>query len=421
MENKKTGENTNSIIPGFSALGIAPALLDELTKLGFISPTPIQTQAIPIAISGKDVVGIAQTGTGKTLAFGIPIIQKIIQTNDGKALVLLPTRELAIQVGDALKRISQNFNVKTTVLIGGVSIRQQIQTMPRNVNVIIATPGRLIDHLNHRTVRLDDVSMVALDEADLMLDMGFAPQIQKILNALTGKRQMMLFSATMPPEIMKIAAQHMQLPIRIEVAPAGTPAASVTQEIFIIQSNAKNRLLEKLLEQHIGTTLVFTKTKHTAKRLTSVVRTMGHTVAEIHSNRSLPQRREALEGFKRGKYRVLIATDIASRGIDVKGISLVINYDLPVSPDDYVHRIGRTARAGAGGHAISFVTPNQRNLFRNIEKLIKKSLPISKLPELPPERPAIADIPSEETQQRPRRFIPQQSERPSRRTTFRRR
>lgn len=420
MENKKTGENTNSIIPGFSALGIAPALLDELTKLGFISPTPIQTQAIPIAISGKDVVGIAQTGTGKTLAFGIPIIQKIIQTN-GKALVLLPTRELAIQVGDALKRISQNFNVKTTVLIGGVSIRQQIQTMPRNVNVIIATPGRLIDHLNHRTVRLDDVSMVALDEADLMLDMGFAPQIQKILNALTGKRQMMLFSATMPPEIMKIAAQHMQLPIRIEVAPAGTPAASVTQEIFIIQSNAKNRLLEKLLEQHIGTTLVFTKTKHTAKRLTSVVRAMGHTVAEIHSNRSLPQRREALEGFKRGKYRVLIATDIASRGIDVKGISLVINYDLPVSPDDYVHRIGRTARAGAGGHAISFVTPNQRNLFRNIEKLIKKSLPISKLPELPPERPAITDIPFEETQQRPRRFIPQQSERPSRRTTFRRR
>lgn len=420
MENKKTGENISSIIPGFSALGIAPALLEELAKLRFISPTPIQTQAIPVAISGKDVVGIAQTGTGKTLAFGIPIIQKIIQTN-GKALVLLPTRELAIQVGDALKRISQNFNVRMTVLIGGVSIRQQIQTMPRNVNVIIATPGRLIDHLNHRTVRLDDVGMVALDEADLMLDMGFAPQIQKILNALTGKRQMMLFSATMPPEIMKIAAQHMQLPIRIEVAPAGTPAASVTQEIFIIQSNAKNRLLEKLLEQYIGTTLVFTKTKHTAKRLTSVVRTMGHTVAEIHSNRSLPQRREALEGFKRGKYRVLIATDIASRGIDVKGISLVINYDLPVSPDDYVHRIGRTARAGAGGHAISFVAPNQRNLFRNIEKLIKKSLPISKLPELPPERPAIADIPFEETQQRPRRFIHQQSERPSRRTTFRRR
>lgn len=421
MENKKIIKNTELDISGFSALGIAPALLEELAKLKFINPTPIQTQAIPIAISGKDVVGIAQTGTGKTLAFGIPIIQKIIQTNGGKALVLLPTRELAIQVGDAIRRISQNFNIRTTVLIGGVSIRQQIQTMPKNVNIIIATPGRLIDHLNHRTVRLDDVSMVALDEADLMLDMGFAPQIQKILNALTGKHQMMLFSATMPPGIMKIASQHMQLPIRIEVAPAGTPAAGVTQEIFIIHNNDKNRLLDKLLEQHIGSTLVFTRTKYAAKRLALAVRTMGHTAAEIHSNRSLPQRREALEGFKNGKYRVLVATDIASRGIDVKGISLVLNYDLPVNPDDYVHRIGRTARAGAGGHAISFVAPNQRNLFRDIEKLIKKSLPISRLPELPPERPSVADIPSEETQQRPRRFMPRQSEHPSRHKTFRRR
>ena len=380
-------KNDNSYMAsGFSSLGIAPALLDILARLRLTIPTPIQNQAIPIAIQGKDVVGIAQTGTGKTLAFGIPMIQRLAQAK-GRGLVILPTRELALQVDEALRRVGQSIGVKTAVLIGGAPIRPQTQALQKNPHIVVATPGRLIDHLNQRTIKLDTVRIVVLDEADRMLDMGFAPQIQKILNALPRERQTMLFSATMPPEIMKMATQYMKLPIRVEIAPTGTPPERVTQEIFIIQKNEKNRLLDKLLGQYTGTTLIFTKTKYTAKRLVRAVRIMGHSAAELHSNRSLSQRRDALQGFKMGRYRVLVATDIASRGIDVVGIGLIINYDLPTTSEDYVHRIGRTARAGAGGHAISFVAPTERNAVRGIERLIRKTLPISKLPELPPERP----------------------------------
>ena len=378
-------QNIQNQASSFSGLGIAPILLETLAKLSYKNPTPIQHQAIPIAIQGKDVVGIAQTGTGKTLAFGIPMIQRLRQIG-GRGLVVLPTRELAIQVDEALRKVGAGLGLRTAVLIGGISIRPQTQAIARNPDVIIATPGRLNDHLYQRTIKLDNVKIVVLDEADRMLDMGFAPQIQKIFQAIPRDRQTMLFSATMPPEIMKMATTYMKLPIRIEVAPTGTTAEKVTQEIFIISKEAKIRLVEKLLQQYLGTTLIFTRTKHGAKRLTSAIRDMGHTAAEIHSNRSLGQRRDALEGFKSGKYRVLIATDIASRGIDVTGIELVINFDLPTNSEDYVHRIGRTARAGAGGHAISFVMPDQKNDLRAIERLVRKSLPISQLPELPPAR-----------------------------------
>jgi ATP-dependent RNA helicase RhlE len=369
----------------FSTLGIKPTILEILNRFRYITPTPIQQQAIPIAIEGKDVVGIAQTGTGKTLAFGIPVIQQIINTNK-RGLIILPTRELAVQVDETMQKIGRDLGIKTAVLIGGASMRMQTQALWRKPNIIIATPGRLIDHVRQRNLELNTISIVVLDEADRMFDMGFAPQIQKILYAVPKEKQMMLFSATMPPEIMRMATGHMRLPIRIEVAASGTTAANVTQEIFIIPRDDKNRLLENLLVQHAGTTLIFTKMKHTAARLTDAIRDMGHTAAEIHSNRSLGQRRDALEGFKTGRYRVLIATDIASRGIDVAGINLVINYDLPTNSEDYVHRIGRTARAGAGGHAISFVMPTERRALRDIEQLIKKYIPISKVPELPPRR-----------------------------------
>jgi len=360
-------------------------MLEILERLRFSTPTPIQRQAIPIAMEGKDVVGIAQTGTGKTLAFGAPMIQRLAEIK-GSGLVVLPTRELAIQVDEMLRRVGGGLGLRTAILIGGASMGIQISAIRRNPHIIIATPGRLIDHLEQKTLRLDHIRIVVLDEADRMLDMGFAPQIQKILLAVPKERQTMLFSATMPREIMKMATAHMKLPIRVEIAPTGTTSERVTQEMFIIRREDKNRLLEKLFERFPGSTLVFTRTKHGAKRLVRAVRAMGATAAEIHSNRSLAQRRDALDGFKAGRYRVLVATDIASRGIDVVGIDLVVNYDLPTTAEDYVHRIGRTARAGAGGHAISFVMPEQRGDIRDIERLTRRPLPISELPELPPGR-----------------------------------
>ncbi|TSC67524.1 MAG: ATP-dependent RNA helicase RhlE [Parcubacteria group bacterium Gr01-1014_66] len=379
--------NSHTITPvsSFHGLGIAPGLLEVLERLGYVTPTPIQAQAIPVAIQGKDIVGIAQTGTGKTLAFGIPMIQRLAQVK-GRGLVMLPTRELAIQVDEVFKSLGRSLGLRMALLIGGQSIKPQRDALQQNPHVIIGTPGRIIDHLNQRTVVLDSIKIAVLDEADRMLDMGFAPQIQRIFKAFPRARQTMLFSATMPPEIMKLATTYLELPIQIEVAPSGTIAEQVTQEIFIVPKDMKTRLLEKLLGNSLGPALIFLRTKYGAKRLVHMVRAMGYSAAEIHSNRSLAQRRDAFEGFKSGKYRVLVATDIASRGIDVAGIENVINYDLPTTAEDYVHRIGRTARAGAGGHAISFATPEEQREIRGIERFIKKAIPVSILPEMPPER-----------------------------------
>ncbi|MFA5392286.1 MAG: DEAD/DEAH box helicase [Candidatus Paceibacterota bacterium] len=378
-------QNTQSINFSFSGLGIAPNLMEIVAKLNYKIPTPIQRQAIPVALQGKDLVGVAQTGTGKTLAFGIPLIQRLNQIG-GNGLIVLPTRELALQVGEVLNRLCLKLNFKTVVLIGGAPIRPQIQALSRNPRIIIATPGRLNDHLKQRTTNLKNVKIVILDEADRMLDMGFAPQIREIFRELPIERQTMLFSATIGPEVMRMATSFLKLPIRIEVAPTGSVAEHLTQEIFIIHKEDKIRLVDKLLQQYLGTTLIFTRTKYGARKLTRDIRDMNHSAAEIHSNRSLSQRKDALAGFKSGKYRILVATDIASRGIDVIGIELVINYDLPTNTEDYVHRIGRTARAGVTGHAITLVTPEQRKEIRNIERLIRKTLPISPVPELPLKR-----------------------------------
>ena len=370
---------------GFGVLGLAPKLLSILEQNKFSNPTPIQHQAIPAALSGKDIVGIAQTGTGKTLAFGLPMIQRLAQ-NKGRALIVLPTRELAVQVDENLQKIGRSLGLKTAVLIGGVSMRHQMLALRRDPHIIIATPGRLVDHLQQKTATLSSVNIVVLDEADRMLDIGFAPQIKQIMDLVPHERQTMLFSATMPKEIAALAAKYMKLPLRIEVAPAGTASSQVEHEVFIVNKEIKMQLLEKLLTDTAGSILVFSRTKHGAKKIAAAVRHMGQQAVEMHSDRSQGQRRAALEGFKIGTHRILVATDIAARGIDVSGIALVINYDLPSNSDDYVHRIGRTGRAGQFGKAVSFVEPNQRGDVREIERLIRKSLKVLPLPVLPPRR-----------------------------------
>jgi ATP-dependent RNA helicase RhlE len=366
----------------FFGLGIAPNLLNILEKLKFTVPTPIQSKAIPIAIEGKDVMGIAQTGTGKTLAFAVPMIQRLAVTK-GRGLVIVPTRELALQVEETFLKLRSAMAGGTAVLIGGASMNNQISMLRRNPSVIIATPGRLIDHLQHRTVRLDEVRILVLDEADRMLDMGFAPQISKILHSVPPERQTMLFSATMPKEIMTIASSYMKLPVSVEIAKSGTAIEKTIQELYIVRSENKRTLLEKILYQYHGSVLVFSRTKHNSTKIAKAIRDLGHTAAEIHSNRSLAQRKEALDGFKSGKYRVLVATDIAARGIDVKGIELVINYDIPEDPENYIHRIGRTGRAGHEGRAITFAMPDQAGDVKSIERLMRMVLPVSKHPEVP--------------------------------------
>ena len=354
-----------------------------LEKMKFKTPTPIQHKAIPLAIEGKDVMGVAQTGTGKTLAFAIPMVQRLA-AGKGIGLILVPTRELAYQVEETIRKVAPAFGIQSVVLIGGAPMDEQIRGLRRNPRVIVATPGRLIDHVTERhTLKLDNVSILVLDEADRMFDMGFAPQIEQILRFIPKERQTMLFSATMPREIMTLTSRHMKLPIHIEVARSGTVATNVTQELYIINREQKNLLLQKVLAQYRGSVLVFSRTKHGARKITMDLKKMNINAAEIHSDRSLGQRKAALEGFKVGRYRVLVATDIAARGIDVKNIELVINYDLPDDADNYVHRIGRTARAGLEGRAISFATPDQFEEVRSIQKLVQIDIPVATHPEVP--------------------------------------
>jgi len=362
---------------GFNNLGIAEKLLETIKTLGMESPTPIQAKSIPIAIEGKDLIGIAQTGTGKTLAFSVPMIQRLALYK-GRGLVLLPTRELAIQVDENLRKYGASLGIRTTVLIGGENIQRQYASLRRKPHIIIGTPGRINDHLERGSIKLNDVKVLVLDEADMMFDMGFAPQIEKILKQVPKERQTLLFSATMPNEIIKLAANHMATPVRVEVAPAGQMADGINQEIFIVQKQDRLEQLEKLLRDSTGSVLIFCRTKHGVKNLVSKVQLMGVDVAEIHSNRSLEQRRKAMAGFKSGRYRVLAATDIAARGIDVNNIELVINFDLPEHAEDYVHRVGRTGRAGKTGRAISFAGPNEMRQIRQIEKLIKRTITLSK-------------------------------------------
>ena len=374
----------------FCDLGIEEKLLDILTKKGFETPTPIQQQVIPAALDGKDIVGIAQTGTGKTLAFGVPMIQRLLNKQE-QGLILVPTRELAVQVEEAIRQVGSPLGLKTAVVIGGAASFPQVRALKNNPDIVIATPGRLDDLMKQGAYKLNKVSMVALDEADRMLDVGFLPQIRKILATAPKERQTMLFSATMPSSIASLSSEFMKMPLRVEVAQQGTSAENIEQELFMVSQNDKTRLLDAILEEYkTDTVLIFSRTKHGAKRIAAEIRGMGHTSTEIHSNRSQAQRKSALDGFTNKRFRVMVATDIAARGIDVKHISLVINFDLPDCSEDYVHRIGRTGRAGRSGKAISFVSQSQKSDIRKIERLIRKPLKISALPNLPVARPKLA-------------------------------
>ncbi|MFH1142247.1 MAG: DEAD/DEAH box helicase [Candidatus Uhrbacteria bacterium] len=374
-------ENTTGQ-PTFDNLGIAPKLLDQIARQRFDQPTPIQLQAIPMAMQGRDVIGIAQTGTGKTLAFAIPIIQRISREG-GLGLVLLPTRELAEQVEEEFCKYGNKFGLRTAVLIGGASMNRQLDDLHARPHIIIATPGRLIDHLEQKNLTLSNVRYLVLDEADRMLDMGFEPQIKKVLISVPDKRQTFLFSATMPDKIAKIIRKYMINPERIEVAPAGTAADLVKQVGYVVEKSDRLRLLVKLLTDSAGKILVFSRTKHGAHKIAYTLRKAGLATAELHSDRSQAQRREALQGFKTDRFRILVATDIASRGIDVSDIEFVINYDLPDNIEDFIHRIGRTGRAGKKGIAISFVSRDQQEELGAIENLIHDRLDLKDLPKLP--------------------------------------
>ena len=365
---------------GFYSLHLNPKLLGVLDSMNFTEPTPIQKKAIPKALNKSDVIGLAQTGTGKTLAFALPMLQKI-NSSGGRGLVLVPTRELAFQAAENIEKFLPVMELKAAVIIGGASGSVQYKQLKENPDIIIATPGRLIEHLCQKNTDLSDVHTFVLDEADRMLDMGFLPQVERIMKFLPEDRQTMLFSATMPDEIASLVRRYMKNPARVEVSPQGTAPELVKQELYIVERGKKTELLGRLLDTYWGSVLLFVRTRYNAKKIAKLIRSFPHSVAELHSNRSMNQRKEALEGFKSGKYRILVATDIAARGIDVTGIELVINYDLPDETENYVHRIGRTGRAGHPGHSITFAAPDQEFEIRAIEKMIRKQLTVVRLPE----------------------------------------
>jgi ATP-dependent RNA helicase RhlE len=379
----------------FEELGLAPALLRALATEGYTAPTPIQTQAIPFVLAGRDVQGIAQTGTGKTAAFALPILQLLAaerrQPPRGgcRVLVLSPTRELASQIADSFRAYGANIGCRVAVMFGGVPKGKQVRAMERGVDVLVATPGRLIDHMQDRNVRLDHVEILVLDEADHMLDLGFIIPIKRIVATIPSRRQTLFFSATMPNEIGKLAGGMLRDPAHVAVTPVATTAERVEQAVIMTDQPAKRHALVALLRGPADArTLVFSRTKHGADKIVKQLVEAGLPAVAIHGNKSQGQRERALEQFKNGECRVLVATDIAARGIDVDGVKHVINFDLPNVPESYVHRIGRTARAGKDGMAISLCAPDERPFLKDIEKLIRAKVPVMAVPGAPAMRKA---------------------------------
>jgi ATP-dependent RNA helicase RhlE len=368
----------------FTDLLLTPAMRDAIARAGYSIPTPIQAQAIGPILEGRDLIGCAQTGTGKTAAFAIPTIERLTAAGSPlgrpgaagpRVLVLAPTRELALQIAETFDLLGEALGVRSVVLIGGESMGPQVMALQRRPDIVIATPGRLFDHLERRGVALGTLRIVVLDEADRMLDMGFAPQVERILRVTPLDRQTLCFSATMPPEVETLVRRHLIRPVRVDAGAVARPVAKVTQVLYKAPTLEKTPLLLKLLGEERGQTLVFTRTKHRADRVARAVGAAGHRVTRLHADRSMSQRREALDGFRSGRYRVLIATDIAARGIDVPEIAHVVNFDLPHTAEDYIHRIGRTARAEASGRATSFAAPEEHEQLRAIERHLGHAVP----------------------------------------------
>ncbi|HSO07490.1 MAG TPA: DEAD/DEAH box helicase [Pelomicrobium sp.] len=369
----------------FAELGLIPELLQAVDEQGYTQPTPVQEQAIPLVLAGRDVMAAAQTGTGKTAAFTLPILQRLAplaSTSTSPArhpvrvLVLVPTRELALQVEESVRAYGKHVPLRYAVVYGGVSIDPQIEQLRRGVEIVVATPGRLLDHLHQRTINLSQVSILVLDEADRMLDMGFMPDIKRILAVLPAKRQNLMFSATFADEVVRLSSSILSAPVRIQVAARNAPADLVRQVVHPVDASLKKDLLEHLLETRgMQQVLVFTATRLAANRLARMLVRDGVNAEALHSDRTQQQRLQALNDFKDGKVRVLVATDIAGRGLDIEELPHVINYELPSNPEDYVHRIGRTGRAGMEGDAHSLVSPEEEKLLAGIERLLKRSIP----------------------------------------------
>jgi len=368
-------------VSSFSGLGVSPALLRALDEEGYQTPTPIQDQAIPSLIAGRDLLGCAQTGTGKTAAFVLPILERLQKTpRSGKirALVLSPTRELALQISERAGAYGRHVALRHAVIYGGVGQRSQEQALARRPDLLVATPGRLLDLMSQGFVKLDGVEIFVLDEADRMLDMGFIHDVRRVIAAIPARRQTLLFSATMPRDIASLAASILRDPIRVAVQPEVTTADGVDQSVYFVGKSDKRAVLEQvLLSEGVERTLVFTRTKHGANKVVKQLGQAGIEAAAIHGNKSQSARERALGDFRDGRIPVLVATDIAARGIDVEAITHVVNFDLPNIPESYVHRIGRTGRAGATGKAISLCDPDERIFLRDIERLIRKKIPVA--------------------------------------------
>jgi ATP-dependent RNA helicase RhlE len=364
----------------FSKLGLSPQVLEGVSAAGYTEPTAIQLRAIPLVMAGRDVIGSAQTGTGKTAAFALPILSRLGQHGGVRALVLEPTRELAAQVETAIRDYGRFTNLRTVVVFGGAGYGKQDQALRQGADIVVATPGRLLDHMQRGMLRLNQIEILVLDEADRMLDMGFLPDVRRIVERCPRQRQTMLFSATIPPEIEQLVKWALHKPETVEIGQRRSPAETVTHALYPVASDQKQALLDELLKRtDFDQVLIFCRTKHGADRVARKLHQQGHAVAVLHSNRTQSEREKALNGFRDGRYEVMVATDIAARGIDVEQISHVINYDVPHHPEDYVHRIGRTGRAQSVGDAFTIMTGEDVQEIAAIERFIGQKIPRIKL------------------------------------------